>query len=148
MHGLKSAEQEREIFWRSAAIACEAARVGAPKPLWEKPQLVAGMASPVVLGQRLYGLRGPILLSVDVKTGDVVSRLRLTGPFSATPVSAGGLLYCVSEAGLIQVVKPGDKEDTRVHSGALGETILATPAIADDALYVRSDKHLWKFARK
>ncbi len=120
----------------------------APKLLWEKPQLVAGMASPVVLGGRLYGLRGPILLSVDVKTGDVVSRLRLTGPFSATPVSAGGLLYCVSEAGLIQVVQPGDKEDRRIHSGALGETILATPAIADGALYVRSDKHLWKFARK
>ncbi len=120
----------------------------APKLLWEKPQLVAGMASPVVLGGRLYGLRGPILLSVDVKTGDVISRLRLTGAFSATPVAAGGLLYCVNEAGLIQVVKPGDKEDTRVHSGNLGETILATPAVAGGALYVRSDKHLWKFAGK
>jgi outer membrane protein assembly factor BamB len=120
----------------------------APKLLWEKPQLVAGMASPLVVGPRLYGLRGPILLSVDIKTGEVVSRLRLTGPFSATPVSAGGLLYCVNEAGLIQVVRPGEKEDQRVYSGALGETILATPAVADDALYVRSDQHLWKFARK
>jgi hypothetical protein len=73
--------------------------------------------------------------------------LRLRGPFGASIVSAGGLLYCVNEEGLAQVVEPGEKEARRVHAGSLGETILATPAIADGALYLRSDKHLWKVSR-
>ena len=37
-------------------------------------------------------------------------QLRLKGPFSATPVSAGGLLYCVNEKGLVQVVDPTKPE--------------------------------------
>jgi hypothetical protein len=30
----------------------------------------------------------------------------------------------------------------------LGERVAATPAIADNALYVRTDKHLYAFAAK
>jgi outer membrane protein assembly factor BamB len=119
-----------------------------PKLLWEKPKVVAVTASPVVLGDRVYCLKGPILVAADAKTGDPAGDLRLKGPFSASPVAAGGLLYCVSEDGLVQVVKPGEKEPTRAFAAALGETVLATPAIADGAMYLRSDKHLWKIAGK
>ena len=63
------------------------------------------------------------------------------------PVTAGGLVYCAAEDGLVQVVKPGDKEPEVVGSGSVNETLLATPAVADGALYLRSDKHLWKFGK-
>jgi outer membrane protein assembly factor BamB len=120
----------------------------APKLRWEKPRLIAGMASPVVLGKRLYSIRGSILVSADIDTGEVIGQLRLSGTFSASIVAAGGLLYCINEEGVAQVVRPGDKEDRRIHSGALGEGVLATPAIAGGALYIRGDKHLWKVAQK
>jgi outer membrane protein assembly factor BamB len=119
-----------------------------PKLRWEKQKLACETASPIVLGRRVYCLRGPILVSADAETGDDIHQLRLTGPFSASIVAAGGLLYSINEAGLAQVVKPGEKEDQRIHSGALGEAILATPAIAGGALYLRSDQHLWKIAQK
>jgi hypothetical protein len=48
---------------------------------------------------------------------------------------------------LVQVVKPGEKEPEVVGTGTVGETILATPAVADGALYLRSDQHLWKFGK-
>jgi hypothetical protein len=118
---------------------------GPPKQLWQNAKLVAEVASPVVLGGRIYCVQNGILSSADVKTGEVIGKLRLKGPFSATPVAAGGLLYCVNEEGLVQVVQPGEKEGKVIHSGSLKDTILATPAVADGALYVRSDKHLWKF---
>jgi outer membrane protein assembly factor BamB len=121
---------------------------GPPRLRWEKRRLVDGMASPVVLGRRLYSLRGSILVSTDLDTGEVVGELRLSGTFSASIVTAGGLLYCINEDGLAQVVQPGDKEGRRLHAGSLGEPILATPAIADGALYVRSDQHLWKIAQR
>jgi outer membrane protein assembly factor BamB len=118
-----------------------------PKLLWDKPKLNPVTASPVILGDRIYSLRQGVLVSGDLKTGEVVSQLRLKGPFSASLVAAGGLIYCVNESGLAQVVRPGAKEDTLVSSGAFNETVLATPAIADGALYVRSDKHLWKIGQ-
>jgi outer membrane protein assembly factor BamB len=119
-----------------------------PKVLWEAAKLTPSMASPLVLGERVYSLRGSILVAGDRATGAVAGQLRLRGSFSASPVAAGGLIYCVNEDGVVQVVKPGDKEPTVVANGELKETILGTPAVASGALYVRSDKHLWKFAGK
>jgi hypothetical protein len=105
------------------------------------------MASLVVLNGRVYALRGSILVAGDGQTGQVIDAVRLKGAFSSTPVVAGGLLYCFSEDGLAQVVRPGDKECRVVSSNSLKDTILCTPAIADGALYVRSDRHLWKIAK-
>ncbi len=77
----------------------------------------------------------------------MVGQLRLKGPFSASLVTAGGLLYCVSEDGHAQVVRPNDEDGQIVARGDLGETVLGTPAIADGAIFLRGEKHLWKMAR-
>jgi hypothetical protein len=119
----------------------------APKVVWEQPRLGPVTASPVLLGDWIYSLRGSVLVGGEKKTGKIVHQLRLKGQFSASPVAAGGLLFCISEDGLIQVVRPGENEDSLVSSGELGETVLATPAIAGAAMYVRSDGHLWKLAK-
>jgi outer membrane protein assembly factor BamB len=118
-----------------------------PKVLWEQPRLSPSVASPVVVGDRIYVLRGSVLVTGNTRTGAVLGQLRLKGAFSSTPVSAGGLLYCFSEDGLAQVAKPGDKDGTLVGSYPFKETILCTPAIANGALYVRSDRTLWKIAK-
>jgi len=118
-----------------------------PKTLWEQPKLSPSTASPVVQNGRIYSLRGSILVSGDVKTGEVKSQLRLKGMFSSSLVATGGLLYCFNEEGLAHIVRPGDKDDTLVATVPLGETILCTPAIANGAIYVRSDKHLWKIGK-
>ncbi len=119
----------------------------APKLLWEQARLNPTTASPLVLGGNLYCLRGAILLRGDPKTGEVRGQLRLKGAFSASPVSAGGLLYCFNETGVAQVVKPGEPEDVVTETNELGETVLGTPALADGALYLRTDRQLWKIAK-
>jgi outer membrane protein assembly factor BamB len=119
----------------------------APKLLWEKPKLSPSTSSPVVLDGRVYCLRGAILVAGDVKTGEVIGQLRLKGAFSSSPVAAGGCLYCFNEDGLAYVIRPGSKDPVVLASGAFKETILATPAIDAGALYIRSDKHLWKLGK-
>lgn len=119
----------------------------APKLLWEQPRLNPVTASPVVLSGRIYCLRQGILVGGDLKTGAVVGQLRLKGPHSASLVTAGGLLYCVSEGGQAQVVRPDEKEGQVVARGELGETVLGTPAIVDGAIFFRGEKHLWKMAK-
>jgi outer membrane protein assembly factor BamB len=115
-----------------------------PKLLWEKVKLNPSTASPLVKGDRVYCLRGPILVVGDARTGEMINQVRLKGEFSSSPVAAGNFLYCFSEDGLAQVVRLADSQPKVVSSGAFSETILCTPAIADGALYVRSDRHLWK----
>jgi outer membrane protein assembly factor BamB len=119
-----------------------------PKFLWEQLKLNSSMTSPVVVGDRVYAVRNNILASGDVKTGKVKGQLRLKGAFSSSPVAAGGVLYCFNEGGAAHVIQPGAGESTLLQSCELKETILSTPALGDGAMYVRSDKHLWKIAAR
>jgi outer membrane protein assembly factor BamB len=119
-----------------------------PEVLWQQANLAPSTASPFVYEGRLYSVnRAGAVTCADLKTGERIWQLRLTGPFTSTPVAAGGYLYFFNEKGQGQVVKPGETEGTIAGQGDLGETILATPAIANGALYVRSDGYLWKIAR-
>jgi outer membrane protein assembly factor BamB len=119
---------------------------GPPKPIWESEKLNPNTASPVAIDNRIYSPRGSVLVVGDTANGAEVGRIRLRGgAVSGSPVTAGGLIYCPGEDGTVNVLKPGEKEPTVGGTGTLGEPILATPAIADGALYLRSDRHLWKF---
>jgi outer membrane protein assembly factor BamB len=119
-----------------------------PKQLWRVGQLGPGTASPVVLGARLFTINNAsVLTCADVADGNRVWQLRLAGPFSATPVASGNILYCVNEKGLLQTVDTSKPEGDIVSKLDLGEMILSTPAIANGALYIRSDSTLWKLKR-
>jgi outer membrane protein assembly factor BamB len=121
---------------------------GAFKQVWRSAQMRPGTASPVVLGNRVFTLNdGGILSCADTADGRRLWQLRLKGAFSATPVSAGGFLYCVNEEGLVQVVDPAAPSGAVVSELPLRETIIGTPSIAADSLFVRSDGHLWRIGR-
>jgi hypothetical protein len=118
-----------------------------PKLLWEEKRLNPATASPLVLDGKIYALVGSILAVGELKTGEVLSQLRLKGNFSSSPVSAGGLLFCVNEDGIVHVVRPGKTDPELVHRCPFEETILSTPAATEGALYLRSDKHFWKIGK-
>ena len=54
--------------------------------------------------------------------------------------------YSLYENGVLQTVRLGGSRGELVSRLDLGEPIKCTPALAGGSLYVRSDKHLWKFA--
>lgn len=114
---------------------------------WNEGKLSPSTPSPLVYQGQVFTInRASVLASADVSTGELLWQLRTTGPYSATPVAAGGHLYLTNEKGLLQVVKPGASSGEIVSSYDFGETLLASPAIANGALYLRSDGHLWKIA--
>jgi outer membrane protein assembly factor BamB len=118
-----------------------------PKLLWEQARLNPSTASPLVSDGKIYVLRGSILTVGALKTGDVLSQLRLKGNFSSSLVLAGGLLFCVNEDGIVHVVRPAENDPVLVDSCPFEETILCTPAATDGALYLRSDRHFWKIGK-
>ncbi|MFO0904327.1 MAG: PQQ-binding-like beta-propeller repeat protein [Pirellulales bacterium] len=119
----------------------------APKVLWESAQLNPNPASPIVVGKRIFALnRAGVLACADADTGKQLWQLRVGGTFWSTPVFADGRLYCFNQDGDAKVVEAGEKKGTIVGEAKFGERIQGSPAVAGDALYVRSDKHLWKIA--
>jgi hypothetical protein len=85
-----------------------------------------------------------VLVKASLANGDEAWKLRLKGPMSGSPVAAGKYIYIASERGDFQVVDTTAKEGEVIHTVELKETVLCSPAISNGAVYVRSDKTLWK----
>ncbi|MBX3747714.1 MAG: PQQ-binding-like beta-propeller repeat protein [Verrucomicrobiae bacterium] len=118
-----------------------------PAQLWRAGTLRPGTSSPAVLADRLYVVNAAgVLTAGDADTGQRLWQVRLKGPFSASPVIAGHHLYLPNETGLLQVVDLSRPEGEVVGELPLEDIILSTPSISDNALYLRSDRTLWKIA--
>jgi outer membrane protein assembly factor BamB len=123
------------------------ARNEAPKQLWRSGQLHPGTASPVVLAGKIFALSDNGVLSCGgAGTGSRLWQLRLKGEFSATPLAAGHLLYCVNEKGLIQVIDISKAEGEVISELDLAEQFLSTPSVSNGSIYFRSRTRLWKFS--
>ncbi|HEY3395993.1 MAG TPA: PQQ-binding-like beta-propeller repeat protein [Lacipirellulaceae bacterium] len=101
-------------------------------------------------GQYVMVKDGGIVTAYDAQTGDEVYQRRAiaSGNYYASPVAANGNIYFTSLAdGIVTVLKGGaDKPETLAENPPLGERVAATPAIADDTLYIRTAGHLYAFA--
>ena len=125
-----------------------------PKQLWNESAQNPGTSSPVILGNKVYIVnKAGVVSCASRETGERLWRIRLEGggqkglSFSGSPVAASnGHLYVFSEEGVGLCIDVSGAEGKIVSTVALKETILGTPSISDDAIYVRSDGHLWKFA--
>lgn len=118
-----------------------------PQVEWTSNRLNASACSPVVVGDEVYVVgRAGVLVCASLKDGEVKWQLRINGSYWATPVYAGGYIYCINETGEAQVVKPGEKPEI-VARNDFGQNVLGSPAVAGNALYVRSDGVLWKIAQ-
>ncbi len=83
-----------------------------------------------------------VLTAVDARTGDRLWQQRVDGVFSASPVAGGGHVYFVSENGDTIVVKSGKSPEV-VARNAIGERALASPAIANGRIFIRTDDHIF-----
>jgi len=119
-----------------------------PEIIWQESQLRPGTSSPLIVDNKIYIInRAGVLNAAQKNTGERLWRLRLDGPFSGSPVSSNGHIYVASERkGIFQSIDISGKEGKISGSIELGETILGTPAIANNSIFIRSDGHLWKIS--
>ena len=96
------------------------------------------------MSYRTFKTGGLVLLALAISGGFRVTAD--TGEFSATPLAAGHLLYCVNEKGLIQVVDISKTEGEILSELDSAEQILSTPSLSNGAIYFRSRTRLWKFS--
>ncbi len=119
-----------------------------PELVWQKQSLNVGPASPVVRGNFIYALQRGILSCADAETGRVLWKKRFSGEYWGTPLLVGDKLYLANKDGEAQVVLlDSDEKDPTVEVTKMDETMLASPVVAGDALFMRTEDHLWKIAR-
>jgi outer membrane protein assembly factor BamB len=81
----------------------------------------------------------------DASTGKILWQQRAAGNFSASPVYAKGRLYFFGEEGEIFTVAAGPKYE-RLAKTQLGDGFMASPAIVDNELILRSKTELFMIA--
>jgi outer membrane protein assembly factor BamB len=118
-----------------------------PSKLWDENKLNSNPCSPVVLEDRIYAVNKSILICSDIYTGKVIWQSRIAeGSVWSSPVVVGRNLFLFSQDGKCSVVKLGEKEGERLATNSLGDDVLGSPAVVNNAMYVRSVSALWKIA--
>jgi outer membrane protein assembly factor BamB len=117
---------------------------GGPKVVWQGSRLRPNISSPLYYEKRVYVINPPnILVCADAADGKVLWRQRLAeGTSWASPVAGAGKIYAANDAGTTTVVQAGD-QPTVLAQNALGEALLATPAIAGGCIFLRSDRYVY-----
>jgi outer membrane protein assembly factor BamB len=122
--------------------------------LWKKKKGLPYIGSALVYrGQLVMVKDGGLITAYDANTGNEVyvqERVPAEGKYYASPVAANGHIYFTTlDDGTVTVLKAGAaKAEVVATNPPLGERVAATPAIADDTLYIRTAGHLYAFSSK
>jgi outer membrane protein assembly factor BamB len=110
---------------------------------WHAKNARCYVPSPVVVGKYLLVAddRGTANC-FETSTGERLWQERLGNHFSASLVTAGGLVYFLADDGVTKIVRPGPELEV-VAENQLGEYCYASPAIADGIIYMRGENHLF-----
>lgn len=115
---------------------------------WKTKKGAPNTPSPLIVGEEVYTISdGGTAACTDLKTGNTLWTHRLAGGYSASPVYGDGKIYFQNETGVGFVVAAG-KEFKQLAENDLGERSLASYAVTDGALFIRTEKHLWKIGAK
>jgi len=118
---------------------------------WKGTRGLPYVASPLLYNGRIYFVKnGGMLSSLDATSGKTYylqERVEAPGNYYSSPVAADGKIYLASVTGKLTVVKAGGEKPEILHQADFGERIYASPALAEDKLYLRTRSNLYAFGR-
>lgn len=119
----------------------------APRMLWEATRVTPDNSSVVVTDKAVYSVKGSVLAAIDFE-GKLLWQIRLgeIGQVWASPLVAGNTLLVCSMKGKCVSVDLSGAEGKVIATSELGEDVLGSPAVVDNAIFIRSVKALWKIA--
>jgi len=117
--------------------------------LWHRKGAGPFTATPVAYKGYLYTLDfNGVIGALDPENGDASARHSLggCGAFSASPIAADGRLYYFSEEGEAFVRDAHPPEMTPLAVNLMREPVIATPAVSDGTLFIRTVHHVYAIA--
>jgi outer membrane protein assembly factor BamB len=155
---LEPAAEKKNPERAAQFYANNAARLSAVRPggkgevnqtniAWSESRGVPGVPSPLYLNERVYSfLNGGIVYCRMAQTGKLVysGRLEALGYYYSSPIAADNKVYIASADGVVVVLDARDELKV-LSRNKLDGAILATPALTDGKIYVRTENHLYAF---
>jgi outer membrane protein assembly factor BamB len=118
---------------------------------WSRTGRGSYMPTPLVYNGILYVLaNNGVLDAYRLQTGEELYRQRLPlvgSGFSASPVAADGKIYLSNEDGEMLVIKAGAAFE-HLATNTMGDLLMATPALSEGVMYVRSARSLFAIGRR
>jgi outer membrane protein assembly factor BamB len=119
--------------------------------VWSRTGRGSYMPTPLLYQGLLYVLNNNGLFDCyDWKTGEEIYRQRLPvigSGFSASPVAGDGKIYLSNEDGDMLVIAAGRRFE-HLGTNSMGELLMATPALSEGVMYVRSAQSVFAVGRK
>lgn len=116
---------------------------------WTYDRAAPYSSSPLVVGEYLYTIKnGGVMTCLKAKTGELAfqERVRGGGNYYASPVYGDGKIYVISEEGEATVAAAKPTFEV-LASNSLGERTMASPAVSDSVLFIRTDESVFAIGR-
>jgi outer membrane protein assembly factor BamB len=143
----------REMFAK-AGNAVLAIRAGGRSDItdthlaWKSTRSLPYVCSPVCYQGRLYTVKnGGLASCYEARTGRVLyqdERLDAPGDYYASLVAGGDKVIAISQKGVATILAGGDSLKILARN-AMGAEVMATPALVQGTLYIRTADHLFAF---
>ena len=112
--------------------------------VWQVDRNIPKTPSMIAADGLIYSISdNGVAQCVEAESGEVVYQKRVGGNFSASPLMAGGHIYYTSEQGLTTVIQAGT-EFVKVAESDIGGRTLASLAVVDDSLLLRTEDALYR----
>lgn len=137
-------------LWRQSPIHAIRLRSNGhpPELVWVSEKPGPQEPSPVYYRGILYVLMdNGVLVTLDGVSGKEIYRERLGGACNSSPIASDGRVYLSNNDGETFVVKAGRKFEL-LATNKLGERITASPAVAANDIFYRTDSQVFCISRK
>ncbi|MBT5926393.1 MAG: PQQ-binding-like beta-propeller repeat protein, partial [Verrucomicrobia bacterium] len=120
-----------------------------PTLSWKQTRGLPYVPSPLAYNGHVYLVKnGGMISCMNAQTGEVLyreERLGALGDYYASPIAAGKHVVVASQSGVVSVIEAGSPELNVVFQVDLDETIMATPAVVENQMYLRTNNTLYCF---
>lgn len=121
---------------------------GESRLVWQQKKGMPKVPSLIYLRPHLFSIAdGGVASCLKAETGESIWQERVGGNFSASPVSAAGRIYFVSDEGETVVIAAG-AEFKVLARNPVGEKVQASPALADSHFLLRTERNLYCFGSR
>ncbi len=115
--------------------------------VWKSNKGIPKRPSQILVDDLMFMMNDSgVATCLDAKTGEQLWSERVGGDFWASPLYADGLIYCFSQSGEIPVFKAA-REFELVVQNKLDDGFVASPAVSDESLILRSKTHIYRIAK-
>lgn len=117
---------------------------------WKQTRGLPYVPTPLYYKGKIWLIKnGGLLTCYDAKNGNPIineERIGAGGDYYASPVAGDNKIYLCSQSGVVTVIEATDKLKI-ISQNKFNEQIMATPAIYDGAIYLRTTSSLYSFKK-